>query len=328
MKILRFAAPALSVAALGTALLLAQEAGPQPVISRQSDGDMLVQIAVPAGQFQRVETTTDLQAWQPLATVASNGTAQYRDGAAVYHGRKSYRFVPVAGTSVFTGDHLATSAGDAIIQPKGHATFIIQWNGKTIYCDPVTANGSSTISYTGLPKADIILISHSHGDHWNSTTVNNQRNTTACTIYAPQAVYTAMNTTLRGLTTVMANNATATHPSGLGIEAIPAYNSNHALGTGNGYVLTLGGKRLYFSGDTGDIPETRALQNIDAAFLCMNIPFTMNVTSAISVVRAFKPKVIYPYHYRNQDSTYADLALFESQVGTDLGIEVRLRTWY
>jgi L-ascorbate metabolism protein UlaG (beta-lactamase superfamily) len=111
----------------------------------------------------------------------------------------------------------------------------------------------------------------------------------------------------------------------------PAYNlttSNHPKGNGNGYILSLGGKLLYVSGDTEDTPELRALRNIDVAFLAMNVPYTMTVAKAVSAVREFRPKVVYPYHYRNADGSFADLEAFKRQVGTDLGIEVRLRKWY
>ena len=115
---------------------------------------------------------------------------------------------------------------------------------------------------------------------------------------------------------------------GITIEGVPAYNTNHPLGTCNAYVLNIGDKRIFISGDTGNTPEMRALPNIDAAFVCMNIPFTMDIATAASVVRAFRPRIVFPCHYRNQDGTYADLNNFKQQVGTDLGIEVRSRTWY
>ena len=271
---------------LGGAWVLASDAGPQPVAVRQPDGDMLVQISVPAGQFQRVEASSGLQTWEALATVASNGTASYRDSSAGYRGRRFYRFTPVAGTSVFTGDHLQTSAGDVVIRAINHASVVLQWNGKTIYCDAV---GAASL-YSGIPQADLMLVTHSHGDHYSATTINNLRKSSGTVIVAPQAVYNSMNATLRGFTSVMANGATLA-AIGLTIEAIPAYNSNHPVGAGNGYVLTIGGRRLYFSGDTGDIPEMRALTGIDAAFICMNIPFTMNVTSAASAVRQFRPEM-------------------------------------
>ena len=112
---------------------------------------------------------------------------------------------------------------------------------------------------------------------------------------------------------------------------MPAYNltsSYHPKGVGNGYVLTLGGRRVYLSGDSEDIPEMRSLQDIDVAFVCMNVPFTMPVDKASSAVRDFRPRVVYPYHYRNQAGSLADLSGFKRQVGNDLGSEVRLRNWY
>ncbi len=97
----------------------------------------------------------------------------------------------------------------------------------------------------------------------------------------------------------------------------------HDKGRGNGYVLTLGGKRVYLSGDTEDILEMRALKNIDVAFVCMNLPYTMTVDQAASAVREFKPKIVYPYHYRG-----SDLEKFKTAVGSDLGVDVRIRDWY
>jgi L-ascorbate metabolism protein UlaG (beta-lactamase superfamily) len=126
-------------------------------------------------------------------------------------------------------------------------------------------------------------------------------------------------------------NGASTNLLDLTIEAMPAYNltaSLHAKGAGNGYVVALGGKRIYLSGDTEDIPEMRALRDIDVAFVSMNLPYTMSVPKAVSAVREFRPKVVYPYHYRNADRSLADLEGFKQQVGTDLGIEVRLRPWY
>ena len=320
---LRSVCAAVPAALLGWSWLAADDSSPQPSISRQPDGDMLVSLPSSPGTTLRLETSTNLLNWQPLATTtATNSSIQHRDSAAIYHPSRHYRFTP-APQGALTGDHLATTDGDILIRPINHASFLLQWKNIAIYCDPV---GSASL-YSTLPKADVVIISHSHSDHWSSSTVSSIRNTSGCAIFAPQAVANAMNTTLRPLTTIMANNTSASI-RGFSISAIPAYNSNHPVGSGNGYVLTIAGTRLYFSGDTGDIPETRALTNIDAAFLCMNIPFTMNVSSAVSVVRAFRPRIIYPYHYRNQDNSLADLRLFEDLVSTDLGIEVRTRPWY
>lgn len=104
--------------------------------------------------------------------------------------------------------------------------------------------------------------------------------------------------------------------------------SRHPKGRGNGYVLNMGGQRLYISGDTEDIPEMRALQNIDVAFVCMNMPYTMTVEQAADAVLAFKPKVVYPFHYRGQGGL-SDVDHFKELVNKgNEGIDVRLRNWY
>jgi L-ascorbate metabolism protein UlaG (beta-lactamase superfamily) len=197
-----------------------------------------------------------------------------------------------------------------------------------IYNDPT--NGAA--AYASFPRADLILVSHAHTDHFSSSTIDAVRGPTAV-IIVPQAVYNSLSTAQKAIAIVLTNGA-STNVMGLMVEAVPSYNfaTNqtiyHPKGTGNGYVLTIGGRRIYASGDTEDVPEIRALPNIDVAFLCINRPFTMPVDRAASAVRDFRPKVIYPYHYRNQDGTFSDLADFKRRVGQDLGIEVRLRKWY
>jgi len=231
----------------------------------------------------------------------------------------------LTGTNNLTGDHLVTDDGELTFHPINHATFVMSWNGKTIYNDPV----GTAASFQGIPKADLILVSHSHGDHFSSSTLNSVTNANTV-IIAPLAVYNSLTANLKSLTLLMTNGTTKT-VLGLGIEAVPAYNltsANHPKGTGNGYVLTIGGRRIYMSGDTEDIPEMRALQDIDVAFVCMNVPYTMPVDKAASAIRQFRPRVVYPYHFQNQDSSYANLNTLKQQVGTDLGIEVRLRKWY
>jgi L-ascorbate metabolism protein UlaG (beta-lactamase superfamily) len=121
-------------------------------------------------------------------------------------------------------------------------------------------------------------------------------------------------------------NGAAAELLGLKVEAVPAYNRTstfHPKGVGNGYVVTIGGKRLYVSGDTEDVPEIRALRDIDVAVVCMNLPYTMTVAQAASAVRELRPAVVYPYH-----SQGSDLNQFKRLAGADLGIEVRLRKWY
>ena len=132
---------------------------------------------------------------------------------------------------------------------------------------------------------------------------------------------------MKALTIRLANGGAA-NLMNLNIDAIPAYNSNHPKGTGNGYILTIGGRRIYMSGDTDDIAEMRALTGIDVAFLCMNVPYTMTVASAASATRQFRPRVAYPYHFRNEGGSLSDLNAFKRSVSADPGIEVRLRKWY
>lgn len=290
-------------------------------IERLTNREILLKLSAPAGLNYRIDASTSLPQWSGLVTLQSTGVNQHADSAAPYLSQRFYRAAQLDGPGVFTGDHLATQNGDLVIHPINHASFVMSWNGTTIYNDPV---GAST-RYAGLPRANLILITHGHTDHFSTTTLNSVTGAT-CVIIAPQAVANSMGASLRALTTVLTNGASAS-AVGIGIEAIPAYNDNHPPGTGNGYVLTLGGKRIYIAGDTGDIAEMRALPNIDVAFVPMNLPFTMSVSNAVSAVSAFRPKVVYPYHY-SPSTPSSDVNLFKSLVGADLGIEVRLRKWY
>ena len=134
--------------------------------------------------------------------------------------------------------------------------------------------------------------------------------------------------------TIVLNNGGTTEQSGISIHAIPMYNmpddstSRHTKGRGNGYVLTLDGKKFYISGDTEDIPEMRSLKNIDVAFICMNEPYTMTVEQAASAVLDFKPKTVYPFHYRGQGG-FSDTEKFKTLVRKgNPSTEVHLKDWY
>lgn len=302
--------------------LIAQEAPQFTGIQSLTNREMLLKLSASNGLNYRIEVSTNLPEWQSLLTLLSTGVQQHTDSASPFLGLRFYRAFQLTGTNILTGDHLVTTNGDVVIHPINHASFVMSWNGKMIYNDPV---GASTL-YQGLPRADLILVSHSHTDHFSSSTLNAVTNANTI-IIAPQAVYNSLPTALRSLTLVMTNGASTTR-LGLAIDAVPAYNGNHPLGTGNGYVLTIGGKRLYMSGDTGNIAEMRALQGIDVAFVCMNVPFTMTVNEATNAVRAFRPKVVYPYHYRDQSGASTNANFFKQRLGTDPGIEVRLRPWY
>ena len=220
------------------------------------------------------------------------------------------------------GDHITASDGDLTIHPINHATFVMGWKGKTIYVDPVGGGKR----FDGLPNPDLILVTDIHGDHLEAGTLEAIGG--SATIVAPAAVAEKLPEKLRKQTTVLANGETKS-VAGVSIEAVPMYNLTadrlkfHNKGRGNGYVVALGGERVYISGDTEDIPEMRALKKIDVAFVCMNLPYTMTVEQAAGAVREFKPKIVYPYHYRGSDTEK-----FKQLVGNDGGVEVRLRDWY
>ncbi len=211
-----------------------------------------------------------------------------------------------------------TSAGDVKITPLNHASTLIEAAGKTIYLDP-----AKPAKLSG-PKADLILITDIHGDHMDPDSIKAISKGDTEIFAAPAVVQTVTSGK------PIANGESKTW-QGWTIEAIPAYNLKrgpepgklfHDKGRGNGYVLTYGGKRFYFSGDTEGIPEMRALKNIDVAFICMNLPYTMPPEEAADAVKAFHPKVVIPYHYRG-----SDLSVFQNALkGT--GIEVRLLEWY
>jgi L-ascorbate metabolism protein UlaG (beta-lactamase superfamily) len=222
-----------------------------------------------------------------------------------------------------TGDTIPASGGDVVIHPINHATLALGWKGTVVYADPVGGAGR----FTGLPRPDVIVLTHGHPDHFSVQTLQ-AVGTEKTWLAAPASVAAQLPAEWRQRTTVMTNGQSATL-LGVRLEAVAAYNTTparanfHPKGDGNGYVVILGDKRIYISGDTEDIPEMRALKNVDVAFLCMNLPYTMTAEQAASAVREFRPKVVYPYHYRG-----TDLEKFKQLVGADSGVEVRIRDWY
>ena len=231
---------------------------------------------------------------------------------------------PIAGQAAeLSGDTVAAQKGNITIHPINHATLALHWSGTTIYVDPV--GGASR--FKGLPVPGLILLTDTHGDHLNRETLEAVAGPDT-KVLAPPAVAEQLPPALRERTTVLTNGQSA-EVLGIPIDAVAAYNTTpqrqqfHAKGRGNGYLVTLGGKRVYISGDTENTPEMAALKNIDVAFLCMNLPYTMTVEQAAEAVRAFKPKIVYPYHSRG-----SDLEKFKALVGADAGVEVRLRDWY
>lgn len=245
--------------------------------------------------------------------------------------RKIYLFVLLLGWAAMVqaqSDQIKAKKGNISIHPVLHASMVLQWNGKTIYIDPY----GGAARYKAFPAPDLVLITDIHGDHLNKKTLS-ALDLSNATLVVPQAVKEKMGT-LKTKKVVTLANGKKTKTMGIKIKAIPMYNlpetekTRHPKGRGNGYVLTIGGKRLYISGDTEDIKEMRALKRIDVAFVCMNLPYTMTVDKAASAVLDFKPAIVYPFHFRGKGG-FSDVNKFKAMVNKgNPNIEVRLREWY
>lgn len=224
----------------------------------------------------------------------------------------------VAAQDPFEKDVVPTAAGDLGITFIGHGTLMFRFGGKVIHVDPY---GKLT-DYAKLPAADVILITHDHVDHLDPTAVGRIRTGTTV-IVMPEACARKLPGG-----TVMTNGETRI-VQGLTIRAVPAYNLVHTRdngqpfhpkGAGNGYVIAFGDKHVYVAGDTENTPEMRALTGIDIAFLPMNLPYTMTPAMVADAAKAFRPKVLYPYHYGDTDvTTLTDLLKDTPE------IEVRIR---
>lgn len=221
-----------------------------------------------------------------------------------------------------------TSGGPVTVHPVNHASIVLETPVGVIYVDPVGDAGL----YAGLPAPDLVLVTHEHGDHYNAGTLAAIIPSDHPTpIIANPAVHGMLTGDLAGRSSAIANGESASFGDAT-IDAIPAYNHTegrtnfHPEGRDNGYVLTIGDFRIYISGDTEDIPEMRALENIDLCFLCMNLPFTMDAAAAASAVQEFKPTYVYPYHYRGRDDGTQDPAEFATLVGDVT--EVKFAEWY
>jgi L-ascorbate metabolism protein UlaG (beta-lactamase superfamily) len=197
-----------------------------------------------------------------------------------------------------------------------------------LYIDPV----GDASAYSALPRPNIILVTHEHGDHFSTSTLEALVGSSTILITNP-SVADKLPENLKQNLVVMKNGDT--HTIGpLTIEAVPAYNTRpeaqnfHPQGRGNGYVLESHGTRVYIAGDTEGTPEMRALKDIDIAFVPMNLPYTMSVEDAAQAVLAFKPKQVYPYHYDGQ-AGLSDIEQFKSLVqASDPNIQVLLSNWY
>jgi len=225
-------------------------------------------------------------------------------------------------------DQVKTSKGMLSIQPITHATLVLKWNNKTIYVDPY----GGAAGFAGIAPPDLVLITDIHADHLDLKTLE-ALDLKKATFIVPPAVADMLPAAYKQKAVIIKNGA-QTQQKDIAIKAIPMYNlpdttdARHPKGRGNGYVLTMGDKNIYLSGDTEGIAEMRALKNIDVAFVCMNLPYTMDINQAAQAVLAFQPKIVYPYHYRGQ-SGLSDVESFKKMVNdANKNIEVRLRNWY
>lgn len=231
------------------------------------------------------------------------------------------------GAEAHGGDVFETPGGPITVHPVAHASFVMETPKGTIYVDPVGDVGV----YGAFPAPDLILVTHQHGDHYNEETLLGivQEGTE---IITNPAVFAMLSAGLKAQASAVANGDVAVFAN-MNIEAIPAYNLTeerlkfHPPGRDNGYVLNFEGFRVYISGDTEDIPEMRALMDIDLAFVCMNLPFTMDANAAASAVSEFAPRFVYPYHYRGRDGGTQDPEAFAKRLGT-AEIDVIYGDWY
>ncbi len=229
---------------------------------------------------------------------------------------------------LITPDVINTKDGNITIQPITHGTLVLTYKNKTIYIDPY----GGADKFKGLAKPDFILITDIHQDHLNIETLKGI-DTKGTIIIVPQAVADKLPSEYKNQIEVL-NNRQGIHRLGFFISAVAMYNlpetedSHHPKGRGNGYIINFDDTKVYVSGDTAAIPEMRQLYDVDIAFVCMNLPYTMDVQEASSGVLDFKPAIVYPYHYRGTDG-FSDIEKFKTIVNSENStIDVRLRDWY
>lgn len=225
------------------------------------------------------------------------------------------------GQKSFQSDDFKTSEGILRINFIGHGTLLFEWNNKFIHIDPY----SKEADYDKMPKADLILITHDHQDHLDETAISKILKDDTWIIMPVKCIEKLTNK----YNTLILNNGEIKTILGLNIESVPAYNiinkrkdgnPFHPKGEGNGYVLTMGNKRIYIAGDTENIPEMKDLKDIDIAFLPMNLPYTMTPEMVTQAAKSFNPKILYPYHFGSTDPE-----LLKELLKNENGIEIRIR---
>ena len=219
-------------------------------------------------------------------------------------------------------DEFTTKNGKTVkITCIKHASIEINYDGCEIQIDPVGTNILPMIDYAQFPKANIILITHEHKDHFEREAIACIR-TPATTCYSNNAVYNMFRNSIP-----LTNGDSITYRDDITIKAVPAYNYTeghemfHPKGRDNGYILTLDGLRIYIAGDTEDIPEMADIKDIDIAFLPCNQPYTMTIDQLVKAAKTISPKVLFPYHYSETPIHQAVIKLGGS------GIDVRIRDY-
>ncbi|MEK6795522.1 MAG: MBL fold metallo-hydrolase [Spirochaetota bacterium] len=218
-------------------------------------------------------------------------------------------------TGEITVDMLPASGGNIKVHFIKHATLVIEHGALVIHVDPA----QQYTDYKKQPKADIVLVTHEHGDHCDA-------NALALIMKKDTAVIGNAGAVAKLKTGQALSNGQSLAVKGITIRAVPAYNTTpgrsifHPKGRDNGYVLTIGGTHIYIGGDTEDIPEMKDLKDIEIAFLPMNQPYTMTIPQAVNAMRMIRPKITYPYHYGN-----TDIRKFQEAAKSETYTEVRIR---
>lgn len=226
--------------------------------------------------------------------------------------------IPFGAAAAYETDTIRTSSGPLRITFIGHASLVLEHGATVIHVDPF----GKLADYRTLPKADLVLVTHEHFDHLD-------REAIAAVSTGETTILCNAASAREGLKGIVMKNGDTKKAAGVTVEAVPAYNivhtrpdgvPYHPKGVGNGYVLTVGDKRIYIAGDTENIPEMKRLKAIDIAFLPMNLPYTMTPEMAAAAAKSFMPKILYPYHFGDTDTSKIVSLLKDTP-----SIEVRLR---
>ena len=218
----------------------------------------------------------------------------------------------------FETDVIPTSAGELSITFLGHGSLLMNFQGKIIYVDVY----GEVADYSILPKADLVFLTHEHYDHLDPKAIASIRTDKTVMVYTESCEQMVKGG-------IIMHNGDRQTVAGIPVEAVAAYNiihkrpsgdPFHPKRSGNGYILTFGKTRLYVAGDTENTPEMKALKDIDIAFLPMNLPYTMTPEMVADAAKAFRPGILYPYHFGD-----TDVLKLEGLLKGEKGIEVRIR---